>query len=92
MQLVSGFMQMAAAGRIGAIKYIFTVFLKGKLLIVHQTGITIFLIFIWGGISPDIRSKFTYYGSANARRRKLNIRPYIRRYTSSNENLNTVIP
>ena len=30
MQLESGFMQLAAAGCIGATKYIFTVFLKGK--------------------------------------------------------------
>ena len=30
MQLASGFMQLAAAGHIGATKYIFTVFLKGK--------------------------------------------------------------
>ena len=30
MQLASGFMQLTAAGRIGATKYIFTVFLKGK--------------------------------------------------------------
>ena len=30
MQLASGFMQLAAAGRIGATKYIFTVFLKGN--------------------------------------------------------------
>ena len=30
MQLASGFMQLAAAGRKGASKYIFTVFLKGK--------------------------------------------------------------
>ena len=30
MQLESGLMQLAAAGRIGATKYIFTVFLKGK--------------------------------------------------------------
>ena len=29
-QLASSFMQLAAAGRIGATKYIFTVFLKGK--------------------------------------------------------------
>ena len=35
MQLASGFMQLAAAGRISATKYIFTVFLKGKMLIVH---------------------------------------------------------
>ena len=30
MQLASGLMQLAAAGRIGATKYIFTVFLKEK--------------------------------------------------------------
>ena len=30
MQPASGFMQLAASGRIGATKYIFTVFLKGK--------------------------------------------------------------
>ena len=30
MQLASGFMQLAAAGRIGATKYIFAVFLVGK--------------------------------------------------------------
>ena len=30
MQLASEIMQLAAAGHIGAIKYIFTVFLKGK--------------------------------------------------------------
>ena len=30
MQLASGFMQLVATGRIGATKYIFTVFLKGK--------------------------------------------------------------
>ena len=27
-------------------------------------GITIFKIFIWGGISSDIRSEITFYGSA----------------------------
>ena len=30
MQLASGFMQLAAAGRIGATKYIFSVFLREK--------------------------------------------------------------
>ena len=30
MQLASSFMQLAAAGRIGATKYIFTVFLRKK--------------------------------------------------------------
>ena len=32
MQLASGYMQLAATGRIGATKYISTVFLKGKCL------------------------------------------------------------
>ena len=29
-------------------------------------GITIFIILIWGGISSDIRSEITFYGSARA--------------------------
>ena len=29
-------------------------------------GIAIFKFFIWGGISPDIRSEITFYGSADA--------------------------
>ena len=33
--LTSEYMQLAAAGRIGATKYIFIVFLKRKMLIVH---------------------------------------------------------
>ena len=35
MQLTGGFMQMAASGRIGATKYIFTVFFEEQMLIVH---------------------------------------------------------
>ena len=35
MQLASGFMQLAAAGRIGATKLIFIVLSQGKKLIVH---------------------------------------------------------
>ena len=31
-----------------------------------RMGITIFKIFIWGGISSDIRSEITFYGSARA--------------------------
>ena len=31
-----------------------------------RIGITIFKVFIWGGISPDIRSEITFYGSARA--------------------------
>ena len=49
-------MQLAAAGRIGATKYIFTAFLKGKVKSALEWGfITVFKIFIWGGISSDIR-------------------------------------
>ena len=29
-----------------------------------RMGITIFKFFIWGGISLDIRSEITFYGSA----------------------------
>ena len=42
MHLASGFMQLAAAGRIGTIKYIFTVFLKGKCELCIRMGITIY--------------------------------------------------
>ena len=38
MQLASGFMQLAATGRIGATKYIFTVFLKGNVNIALEWG------------------------------------------------------
>ena len=31
-----------------------------------RMGITIFKFFTWGGISSDIRSEITFYGSANA--------------------------
>ena len=31
-----------------------------------RMGITIFKIFIWGGISSDILSEITFYGSARA--------------------------
>ena len=31
-----------------------------------RMGITIFKIFIWGGITSDIRSEITFYGSAGA--------------------------
>ena len=66
MQLASGFMQLAAARRKGATKYIFTIFLKGKCLYCIRMGITIFKIFVWEGISPDIRLKITFYGSTYA--------------------------
>ena len=50
-----------------------------------RMGITIFKIFIWGGISLDIRWKTTFYCSARVAV-KLNFRPYSQRYTSPNEN------
>ena len=59
-----------AAGRlplgVGAAYYIFTVYLKEKCHICIRMGITIFKIFIWGGISMDILSKIKFYGSADA--------------------------
>ena len=58
-------------------------------------GITLFKIFIWGGISSDILSEITFYGSAYARVAvKLNFRPYIRRYrpTSPNEKVEYSYP
>ena len=61
----------------------------------HLNGdsITIFKIFIWE--SSDIRSEIMYYGSARMSR-KLNFRPYKRRYTcactSLNENLEYSYP
>ena len=64
MQLASDFMQLAAAGGIGATKYIFTVFLKGNCKNCIRMGITVFKIFIWGGISSDIRWEIMFYGSA----------------------------
>ena len=48
-------------------------------------GITIFKIFIWGGISLDIRSEITFYGPACEVAVKQNFRPYIRRHTSTNK-------
>ena len=48
-----------------------------------RMGITIFKKFIWGGISSDIRSRVAV---------KLNFRPYIRRYTSPNENFEYIYP
>ena len=49
-------------------------------------GITIFKIFIWGGISSDIRSKIMFYASACASPKKLNWTLCMRQYTSLNEN------
>ena len=54
-----------------------------------KMGITIFKIFIWGGILSDIRSETMFYGSACA---SLNFRPFIRRYTSPNENFEYSYP
>ena len=43
----------------GVWDFTFNICLKNK-------GITVFKIFIWGGISWDIRSEITFYGSARA--------------------------
>ena len=66
MQLASGFMQVSAAGH-RQNKVHFQYFLKGKCYKCIRMGITIFKIFIRGGISsPDVRSEITFYGSAYA--------------------------
>ena len=65
MQPASGFIQLAAAGRIGATKYMFTVFFKGKCSKCIRMGITIFKI-SFGEVYPDLRSEITFYGSAYA--------------------------
>ena len=66
-----------------------------------RMGITIFKIFIWGDISSDIPSEIMYsrytVGNFVLRRRmsgavKQNFRPYIRRYTSPNENFEYSYP
>ena len=49
-------------------------------------GITIFQIFIWDGISSNIRSEIIFYGDANV---KQNLRPHIPRYTTQIKNLDT---
>ena len=53
-----------------------------------RMGITIFQFVIWGGISSYIRSETMFNGSAV----KQNFRPYIRRYTSSNDKLEYSYP
>ena len=51
-----------------------------------RIGITIFKIFIWGGISSHIRSEIMFYGSARAEMYNAISDPYIRPYTCPNEN------
>ena len=67
-------MQLAAAGRRHNILH-FTVFLQEKYLQCIRMSITIFILFIYGGITPAIRSEILHVAV------KLNFRPYIRRYT-----------
>ena len=58
-----------------------------------RIGKTVFKIFIWGGISSDTCSEIMLYGSAyKLINHKLNFTPYIRRYTSPNENLEYSYP
>ena len=62
-QLASRFMQLAAAGR-RCNKVHFHCVFESKMLKCIRMGITIFKIFICGGLSSDIRSEITFYGSA----------------------------
>ena len=55
-------------------------------------GITVFKIFIWGGISSDICSEITFLRLRLHVAVKQNFRPYIRRYTSPNENFEYSYP
>ena len=89
MQLASGLMQLAVAGRIGATKYIFVL---RKMLIVHENGdnhiqnhhLGRYIVgYTFGNHVLWLRLRVAV---------KLDFRPYIRGYTSPNENLNTVIP
>ena len=57
-----------------------------------RMGITKFKMFIWGGISSDIRSKTPFLWFHQCVAVKLNFRPYIRRYTSPNENFEYSYP
>ena len=45
---------------VGATYYIFAVFLKENFYLHIRMGITVFKIFIWGGISSDIRSEVMF--------------------------------
>ena len=63
MQLASGFMQLAAAGRIGTTKHMFTGFFLRKMLIVHQNGDNHILNYHLGRVLSDIRSEVTFFGS-----------------------------
>ena len=56
-----------------------------------RMGITIFKIFILGGISSDISLGIMFYGSASVAV-KLILRLYIRQYTSPNENFEYSYP
>ena len=84
MQLASGFMQLAAAGRIGATKYVFTVFLREKYnsALVGDNHIKKFHLgkyivgYTFGNHVLRLRLRVAV---------KLNFRQYIRRYTSPNE-------
>ena len=57
-----------------------------------RMGITMILIFISGGITSDIRSKIMFFPLCSRVVVKLNSRPYIRRYTSPNENFKYSYP
>ena len=86
MQLASSFVQLAAAGRIGATKYIFTVFFMGKNGDNHIQNFHLgryFVGYTFGNHVLRLRLRVAV---------KLNFRPYIRRYTSPNENFEYSYP
>ena len=69
MQLASGFMQLAAAGRIGATKYIFTVFSKGKFNYALEWG-WLYSIFSFGEVYRLIYVRKSRFTAPLTRRRK----------------------
>ena len=91
MQLASGVMQLAAAVRRRNIVH-FNCLFEEKMLTAHKNGDNHIQNFHLGRYIVGYT-----FGNHVLRLRlhisvKLNFRPYIRRYTSPNENLNTVIP
>ena len=57
-----------------------------------RMGITIFKIFIWGGIPFDIQWEITFLHLRSQVTVKLNFRLYFLRYTSQNENFEYSYP
>ena len=90
MQLPSGFMQLAVAGR-RRNKIHFHCLLEGKMLIRIRMGITILKI-LFGEVNSRIYVRKSRFTALLTHRRKLNFRPYVGRYTSPNENFEYSYP